>query len=131
MNLFTMLSGRLDPFAHGLGLKAEGGLDCRYRAAVADQGHDTRDGCLIGAAAEERCSGTCAEGLATDATVETRARLTMTANVTLADLPSCRTVHVRAKYVWRMHRLLLVFGHTQDIVDTFAIFSSADGQTTV
>jgi len=30
-----------------------------------------------------------------------------------------------------MHRLLLVFGDIQDIVDTFAIFSSADGQTTV
>jgi hypothetical protein len=55
----------------------------------------------------------------------------MTADVALAGLSSCRTVQVRAEYLWRTHRALLVFGDIQDIVDTFAIFSSADGQTTV
>jgi hypothetical protein len=55
----------------------------------------------------------------------------MDANITLPGLPSCGAVHIRAEYVWRMHRLLLVFGDTQDIVGTFATFSSAGGQTTV
>ena len=54
----------------------------------------------------------------------------MDANVSLSSLPSCWTLPIRAEYIWRMHRLLLVFGDTQDIVGSFATFSSARGQIT-
>jgi hypothetical protein len=106
-------------------------LDGWNRTAVADQRDHTGDGRLIGAPTKEGCTGASAEGLTADVTDQARSGFAVTADVALADLSSCRTVQVRTEYLWRTHRALLVFGDIQDIVDTFATFSSADGQTTV
>jgi hypothetical protein len=131
MKAFTMLPRCLDPFPHGLGLQAKCGFDCRDWTAMPDQRDHLRDNHLVATPTEEGSASAGAKRLVAHLTFEARPGLAMAANVALADLPSCRTVHVRAKYVWRTHRLLLVFGDTQDIVGTFANFSSAGGQTTV
>jgi hypothetical protein len=112
-------------------LEAEGGLNGGNWAAIADQGHHTGNECLIGATTKERCASAGAEGFAADLTLEARPGLAMTANVALSGLASCRTVDIRAEYVWRTHRFLLVFGDTQDSIDTFATFSSAGSQSTI
>jgi len=131
MEAFTLLTRRLYPFPHALGLEAKGGFDGRNGASVADQRDDTGDECLIGATAKEERPSPRAERLPTHLALEAWPGLAMDANVSLSGLPSCRTLHIRAEYIWRMHRLLLVFGDTQDIVGSFATFSSAGGQITV
>jgi hypothetical protein len=131
MHSFTLGARCVNPFPHGLSLKTEGGFDRRNGTARTNQGDDTGDGWLISTPTKERCASARTERLATELTLEAWAGLAMPTNVALAGLPSCRAIQIGAEYVWRMHRLLLVFGDTQDIVDTFATFSSAGGQATV
>src|SRR5262245_11207123 len=94
MEAFTVLSGCVPPFAHGLGLEAKGGFDGRNRAAIADQRDQTDDGRLVSAPTKEGCPSPCAEGLAANLTLEARWLLAMTANVALPALPSCGAVHI-------------------------------------
>src|SRR5438046_697230 len=82
------------PIPHGLGLQAESGFDRRNRAPIADQRHDTRNGCLVGAPAKERRARPRTKRLPTHLTLEARPGLAMPANVALAGLPSCGTVQI-------------------------------------
>jgi hypothetical protein len=69
MEAFTMLSRRLYPFPHALGLEAKGSFDGRNGASVANQRDHTGDNCLIGASAKEERPGPRAEGLPTHLTL--------------------------------------------------------------
>lgn len=104
MERLSVRSGDLNQLTHGLDLQREGGLNRRDRTAVRNQGQHLRDD-LCPYATKERCSLPGAEGLAADQAARALAFLAMNANVSLSDLPTCRTRQIRAK------RRLRIDGH--------------------
>jgi len=104
VHLFAVLSGGLDPLLDGAGLKAEPGFDRLRRSAVRRQGQHLGDRLLRRAAPMEDGALAGAEGLAADVASVQMILLAVDHDVATANLPSCRTVRIVAKYLLRVHR---------------------------
>jgi len=101
-------AGGSDPGAHGAGLDPENGFDGGDGAAVGDKGDydGEQPSGRVAAIKDGASAGT--EGLAAEGTAIALLGVTVDTNVAFTPMPPCPTIRIRAKYLVRVHRNLLV-----------------------
>jgi hypothetical protein len=113
MHRLTMLTGPLPPPFDRPFIKTEGDHNRLHRTAIGQQGQHQQHGHRLCFQPVENSAFAHTEGFITDLAVAPFFFKTMDADIATSTLPSCRTLKIRAKYLFEVHGPLLLVVVTQ------------------